>query len=561
MRSTEEIRALLEKLDGKRASELEDDTLEFKGWEENVKQRHRLLREEAVCLANAHGGTIVLGVRDNVRTKKEAIQGVGVYDIPGLRRAIYDGTDPHILTDIEELVEQEQTLLLIHIPKGLPPHTTSDGVSKIRVGAECKPLTGRMLAQLLASGGQRDFTAEILKEADIERLNPTDVAALRGIITHEGRDKKLASLGDRDLLAALGLTIDGRLTLAGVLLLGRSDVLGHAVPQHEVTFIRYDRPTRYDQRSDMRGSLLSILKEMENLISVNNRIKTVQEKGFRQLELPDLSWEVGREAILNAMTHRDYFVRQGIQVALRRDRMEITSPGGFVGGVRPDNILRHPPVHRNELLARVFQTIGMVNRVGLGVDRIYEGLLELGKDLPRYSADESHVQLTIPLESHAGFALFVAEERRKGRDLALDELILLRQLVHISSLDRWSAAAVLQLSEEEAADRLVKLREAGYLVVRGRGRGAAYDLKRDLAVSLRGKGRVDAEMALDKEAVKLRILALLKERGRLNNSEIRRFSGLNRSQVYRLVKELETGGKTRFRERGRAAFIELIDNK
>src|SRR4030043_689502 len=183
MRSTEEIRALLEKLDGKRASELEDETLEFKGWEANVKQLHRLLREEAVCLANAHGGTIVLGVRDNVRTKKEAIQGGGVYDIPGLRRAIYDGTDPHILTDIEELVEQEQTMLLIHIPKGLPPHTTSDGVSKIRVGAECKPLTGRMLAQLLASGGECDFTAEIVTEADIESLHPTDVAALRGIIT------------------------------------------------------------------------------------------------------------------------------------------------------------------------------------------------------------------------------------------------------------------------------------------------------------------------------------------------------------------------------------------
>lgn len=561
MRTKEDIRALLKQLDGKSADELEDDTLEFKGWEPNLKKLHKLLREEAVCLANARGGTIVLGIRDNIRTRKEAIQGVGVYDIPGLRRAIYDGTDPHILVDFEELVEQEGTLLLVHIPKGLPPHTTSDGVSKIRVGTECKPLTGRMLAQLLASGGQRDFTAEVVPGVDIESLDPLDITTLRSIISQEAVNKRLANLNVGDLLAALGLTIDGQLTLAGVLLLGKADVIRRIVPQHEVTFIRYLRPTRYDQRKDMRGSLLSILKDIENLISINNRIRTVQEKGFRQLELPDLSWEVSREAILNAMTHRDYFIRQGIQVALRGDRLEITNPGGFVGGVRPENILRHPPVHRNELLARIFQTIGMVNRVGLGVDRIYEGLLQLGKDLPRYSADESHVQLTIPLESHIEFALFVSEERRKGRDLALDELILLRRLVHVSSLDRWSAASALQLSEEEAAERLVKLREFDYLVVRGRGRGAAYDLRRNLADRLRGRDRVDAEMLLDKEGIKLRTLGLLRERGRLKNSEIRRFSGLNRSQVYRLVKELEAEGKIRFRERGRGAYIELIENK
>jgi ATP-dependent DNA helicase RecG len=311
----------------------------------------------------------------------------------------------------------------------------------------------------------------------------------------------------------------------------------------------------------MQDSLLSVLKEMEKLVSVNNRITTVQEQGFRQLELPDLSWEVSREAVLNAMTHRDYFIRQSIQVGLRRDRLEIISPGGFVGGVTPANILRHAPVHRNELLARVFQTIGLVNRVGLGVDRIYEGLLELGKDLPHYSSDESHVQLTILLESHPEFALFVREERQKGRELIVDDLILLRKLVQVSSLDRWTAASALQLNEEEAAKRLALLREAGYLVVRGRGRSATYDLKRELADRLRGRGRVDAEMPLDREATKLRILTLLHERGRLTNSEIRRFSALDRIQAYRLVKELESEGKVHFRGRGRAAFIELSDNK
>jgi ATP-dependent DNA helicase RecG len=557
----EEIRAILKQLEGRSAHELESETLEFKRWEPNLKQLHRLLREEAVCLANTRGGAIVLGVNERARTRKEAIQGVGQYDIPSLRRAIYDGTDPHILVDIEEIIEPEGTLLLVHIPRGLPPHTTTDGVSRIRVGSECKPLTGRMLAQLLAAGGQRDITAEVIPDACLDDLDPKDIAELRRIIEQDAENKNLASLQVNELLSSLGLVSGENPVFACLLLLGKAEVIRRTIPQHEVTFIRYIGPTRYDQRKDLRGSLLSVLKDMENLISINNRIKTIQENGFRQLELPDLSWEVSREAVLNAMTHRDYFIRQNIQVALRRDRLEVISPGGFIGGVTPENILRHPPVHRNELLARVFQTIGLVNRVGLGVDRIYERLLELGKDLPRYSADESHVQLTIPLESHTEFALFVLEERRRGKVLLLDDLILLSQLVHVSSLDRWSAASALQLSKDEAAERLVKLREAGYLVVRGRGRSATYDLNRGLADRLTGRGRVDAEMLLDREGVKLRILSLLRERGRLTNSDIRRFSAMDRIQVYRLVKELEADGKIRFKGRGRAAFIELAENK
>jgi len=561
MRTKDEIRTILRHLEGKSAEDLEDEELEFKHWDSDPKALHRILREHVVCLANSRGGTIVLGVRDGVRTRKEAIQGIGHYDLPGLRRAVYDGTDPHILVEIEELVEPEGKLLLIHVPKGMPPHTTSDGVAKIRIGKECKPLTGRTFAQLLASGGQRDPTGEVIPGTSDADLDPTEIVHLRKIIQRDAQNEELARLADRPLLEAMGLiTMDG-VTLAGLLVVGRKEALAHRVPQHEVTFLRYRSATRYDQRRDLRGPLLAVLREMEQLVSVNNRVRTVQEEGFGQLEFPDLSWEVAREAVLNAVTHRDYFLRQGVQVALYRNRLEVISPGGFIGNITPENVLRHPPVHRNELLARVFQTVGLVNRVGLGVDRIYESLLRLGKDVPRYTADEAHVRLVIPLQTHERFALFIAMEERGGRSLDLDDLLILRALSRISSLDRWSAASVLQLPEEEAAAKLVHLREAGYLVVRGRGRGASYDLRRDLADRLRGRATVDADFALDEEAVKLRIIALLRERGQLTNSEIRRFSGFSRVQAYRLVKELEGEKKIRFAGKGRGTHILLAQTK
>jgi hypothetical protein len=115
------------------------------------------------------------------------------------------------------------------------------------------------------------------------------------------------------------------------------------------------------------------------------------------------------------------------------------------------------------------------------------------------------VRLTVPLATHSGSALFVAQEERRERTLELDDLLVLRAFMHFSLLDRWRAAQVLQLSEEEVAKGLAILRQRGYLVVRGRVRGASYDLKRELADRLRGRAAVDAELPLDEEAVRLRI--------------------------------------------------------
>lgn len=144
-----EIRALLKKLDGAPADAIESETLECKPWDPapvRLKDQLREVREAVVCLANARGGAIVLGIQDRVRTRKEAIRGVANLCADSLRKAIYDGTDPHLLVDCEELVEPEGRLLVLHVPRGLGVHTTTEGVAKVRVGKDCQPLTGSMLA-------------------------------------------------------------------------------------------------------------------------------------------------------------------------------------------------------------------------------------------------------------------------------------------------------------------------------------------------------------------------------------------------------------------------------
>lgn len=552
-----EIRELLHRLDGVSADDIESETVECKSWvphPQALDSQVRELREAVVALANQRGGVVILGVADRKRTRKDAVQGVGGLDPDSLRRKIYDGTEPHILVEIEELVEPEGRLLVVHVPRGIPPHTTSEGVAKIRVGKESKPLTGSQLSQILFAGGQKDITAQPLPESSITDLDTEEIKRLRRIIETEGSNPDLARVNnDAEFLSNLGILRDGQLTLAAVLLLGKAAALARWSPQHEVIFIRFKTSTRYDVRRDLKGPLFAVLEVLEKTLQERTRLTLVGAAGLGELAVPDLTWIAAREALLNALAHRDYFLNQSIQVHLYDDRLEISSPGGFVGGVSPQNILRHPPVRRNPLLADALQKAGLINRVGMGVDRIYEELLKFGKRMPFYHADESTVQLVLPTVTNLGFAQLVAEEFRAGRRFELDDMICLSALSVRGRLDRWSAAKELQLPEEEAAEKLASLRVRGYLLPQGRGRGTRYRLTRPLSDRLRGEDAANPDLALDDEAIRLRIQAVLGERGKLTNAEARRISGYNRMEVIGLMHKIISDGHAKLVGKGRGA--------
>jgi DNA-binding IclR family transcriptional regulator len=126
-------------------------------------------------------------------------------------------------------------------------------------------------------------------------------------------------------------------------------------------------------------------------------------------------------------------------------------------------------------------------------------------------------------------------------------------LAERGEIDRWAAARALQLGEDEAAERLVSLRERGYLKPRGRGRGTAYRLARVYSDELRGPIATDDDVRLDAEAVRLRVVAILEERGQLSNAEIRRISGFSRPEVVRLMRQLRAEGVAVLEGAGRAA--------
>ena len=550
----DELLEILDRLDGETADALESETLEFKSWQrtESHRRKSRMVRETVVAFANARGGILVLGVVDGKRTRREAIQGVDNLDVGRLRREIYDGTDPHILVDVKEVQAPEGRVLFLRVPPGVPPHTTSEGIAKIRIGKDTQPLSGSLLARLVVSSGGRDLTSDVLQGVGLEALDPEQIELLRRDIRTEGTNRELASLPTSELLSALNLISGSEVTMAAILLLGRKiDIIRHT-PQHELIFVRYRDQTHYDFRRDFRESMFEILRSLETLFEANHRVTIVQADGFRHLELPDFSWLVVREAVLNALMHRDYFMQQSIYVNLHDNRVEVVSPGGFIGGVTPQNVLRHEPVRRNPLLSAALQSVGLVNRVGLGVDRIFDEVLRLGKSLPRYEVSESYVRLTIPTTTHVEFARFVADSARRGTDLERDDLIVLRSLITRGEHDRWSAAEDLQLSDQQAANILVSLRQRGFLDVSGRGRGATYRLSERFAHWQEYDPVVVGGILGNDEAHSL-ILATLAEEGTVTNGRIRELTGYSRGEVLRLTKKMREDGLIEVRGSRRGA--------
>lgn len=545
MRSPAEIRNLLAQLDGSPADSLESETLEFKPWTaapDARKRQVRTLREAIIAIANAQGGNVVLGVADRKTTRTEAIHGVGDLDSEGLRRDIYDGTDPHILVDVESVEEPEGRLLVIRVPRGLGLHTTTEGVARLRVGKESKPLTGSGLAQALLNRGGLDLTAETVPGASRSDLDPEQIERLRRVIEAEKGTPGLTRLTDGELLKALDLVTSSGITRAAILLLGTPSALARMAPGNEIIFTRHtSADTRYDARRDLKSPLLRQLDEVEELVTAHSGLRTVALEGLRDLEVPDVSrWSV-REGILNAVCHRDWFVSQSVMVTLHPDRLEIQSPGGFVGGVTAENVMRHPPVRRNPLLAGVLQSIGLVNRAGLGVDRLHEESLRAGKRPPRYDDAPSYVRLVLPTRTDPDFAAFVARERQAGRELALDDLLVLEALTRSADVDRWTAAVWLRVEEAAAAERLASLRERGYLKPVGRGRGARYRLADRLARRhWTGPVRPEVDPAMSGQ-----ILQLVFDRGSITNADVRRLTGLSRFQALGLLRKLSTDGLLR----------------
>lgn len=551
MRSAEDIRQLLDTLDDHIADDLEAQDLDFKEWKfRSTRDALAMVVEMAVCMANGDGGTVVFGVADRVRGRDRALTGVPEeIDANRLMKAVYDSTDPKLTPRFEELRIPEGTgrLLVMQVYGGMPPYTDTQGQGKIRRGKDCLPLTGSLRRQIMVETGETDYTAVPVDGSPEELLSPSAMEQLRDAARAERAPADLLARSDRALLESLNVLRDGRLTRAGVLLAGRPEAVRAEFPRYDWTHLRMRSDTAYQDREDGHEALPVALNRLLQRIMADNPITTV-ESGLYHFEYRTYPELALREALLNALCHADFRLGGPVLVKQFPDQLEISNPGGFIGGISPENILHHRPVARNPLLVSALLTLRVVNRSNLGVGRMFGAMLIEGKAPPRILDEGESVRVSFQRQvMSASFRGFVAEEGKRGHLLKVDHLLVLHYLLAHPELDTATAARLCQRDEEAARGVLNELEvHFGYLERGGgSGRGSYWTLRPDLYRKLGGSGNPERNRRIDWEAAKMRVVSLLQERARrgedgLKNEELRQITRLSRKQVVRLMQELRT---------------------
>jgi ATP-dependent DNA helicase RecG len=530
--SDEIVLQLLDRLMDGPADALESQVLDFKRWEGTKKSLSESV-EMAVCFANAEGGLVVFGVKDRIRGRELAITGCDHYDLDVWRRGIYESTRPHLTVDVSELEVPEGTLILVRVPKGpTPPYGTAAGLYQVRVGKNCMPYSPDAFQRRQVSTGMLDWSAQPADGVDKGDLDPTEIARLRNALYAHRPGSPLLDLEDQDLLTALGIIKGKQVTRAGFLLVGRADQLAAVLPGHEVIYLHYSSPIELDFRLDLKAPLLLALERLTEAINARNPFRTLKT-GLFHTDIAAFPETAFREAILNALIHRDYLEPGSVYVRHTEREMTISSPGGFIGGITPENILHAEPRARNRLLAEVFQKIGLVERAGIGRRRIFIPTLAYGKRPPLYEADDHMVRLTLFDGSFdEALAAFIARHQRAGASFDLDALLLLSYLREHMEIDTAAAARLCQLPEARVRDRLEQLclQPDPWLERRGRQRGVTYHLARSAAAELLGKGVYSRSRAIDRVQWPVLIRRYVEEHGSISNNECRELLLLGNSR-------------------------------
>ena len=509
----------------------EDEHLEFK--EAKTKFDFEKLVKYCVALANEGGGRMILGVTDKL--PRTVVGSRAFPDLAWTKAGLIERL--RLRVDVEEIQHPDGRVLVFQIPTrsiGVP--IEYKGAYWMRGGEALVPMTPDQLQRIFAEASP-DFSSEICTSAQLDDLDPTAVDVLRQLWQRKSPDQDIVTRPDEQLLADAELLVDGEVTNAALILLGTRKALGKYLAQAELIFEYRSNevPGPAAERHEFRQGFLPVLDEIWKLINQRNDLQHFQQ-GLFIWDVPTFNERVVREAVLNAVSHRDY--RHGGSIFVRQypRRIEIVSPGGFPAGITPENILRQQNP-RNRRIAEVLSKCGLVERAGQGFDRIFRECIQQSKPLPDFSHTDAYsVWLTLHGDIQDQEFLRFLEEigREQVAAFGLDDLLVV-DLVHRE-----------QPVPDDLKPRIGHLLDLGIIERVGRGRGVRLLLSRQFYRHIGQAGVYTRRRGLDRETNKELLLRHIQD-NRKEGSQLRELvqvlPALSYVQVQKLLQELRIKGQ------------------
>ena len=407
-----------------------------------------------------------------------------------------------------------------------------------------------------------DFSAQIMKEATIDDLDPNERVRLRSIIKLRKGDKTLLELTDEELDKALQIIKEdnGVLypTVTGLLLIGKEDRLQRIMPTAKTSF-QVLEGTKVRINEQIAKPLLATFSILENYVKAWNPEREM-EQGLFRIPIPEFSEDAFREGIVNAFCHRDYSMLQMVRLAIEDEGMSISSPGGFIEGVNLNNLLTIEPHGRNHALADALKRIGLAERTGRGIDRIFQGSIVYGRPLPDYSeSTPTYVKLFIQrAEPDLAFTRMISnEENRIGRMLPINSLLVLSTLQTQRRATIQELAASIHVSEARTKANVEKLIESGLVEANGTGKTRMYRLSAKVYREQDNVIGYVRQTGIDRLKHNELVLKLAKQQGYVTRENVHDLLGITESQAYRVLKWLADDDKLILKGKGRNLRYEL----
>lgn len=533
------VAALDDVYSGALPADLESEQLDFKQVGRSRSEALGNLAEAASCFANAHGGSLVVGIKDQMRGP-DAFVGCEL-TTSEVRRAIFERVEPPLTVDVEPYVHPGGDCLVISVPQGATLHSYK-GRSTERIGTSCEPMRPERIALVVDERRGADWS-DASTELPLTAVDPLAMAAARqflgaaGTATHQ----RFGRMTDTDLLRALGVVdARGRLKRAGeALFVDSPDRAEYMAYVHRRT------PSgALTTNTQFRGPLVTALRELFELIAARVDTTSVNVTSLVQAQIADLPESAVREAVVNAVMHRDWRDGSRVMVEHTATQLSVTSPGPFLAGITPQNVLTSVSRTRNRTLSQAVRALGLAETAGTGVDRMFAAMAGLGHQPPSFESGEANVRVTLvggaPNEHLARLVATLPE----GSADDADTMLVLVWLLTKRTVTAAGVAPVLQKPEPEAqavlsrlsaspVDLLEPTRESSRL------RRPTYRLREGPIAAL---GPAVAYRRRTLDSIDRRITELTREAGEINARMVRLVLDTDPTATSRILGDLVTRG-------------------
>ena len=537
MPRTDEARAALAAIQaGATPRNLESPTLEFKEQGRSEGDALKTIADAALCFANASGGVVVVGVADN-KSGAAAIVGCTL-EVDAVPRRVWELSRPPLTVDAWEERVGAARLVFVSVPQSPEIHSDPQGRAPRRIGQDCLPMDPSEQMRLREDRRGIDLTASetalVLKDLSEPALE--SARELLAKFTDERR--RLARLANEELLRALGvMTNQGRVLMAGQLLFGKAATGSPPAIVYEYRATSGGEPKAIER---LPGPLLPSFQAALQLVRARQTVTPLNLPGGQQVQLEDYPTLAVREALANAIIHRDHHLSGPVNVIHSPELLTVASPGPLVSGVTPENILTHPSKPRNPCLANAARVLGLAEEVGRGVDRMFREMIGSGRDIPRFESHHDHVRVSLAGgRANTQVARFVAQLPEQERD-DTDTMLVLFRLCTVKTVSAQQIAPLLQKSVPEVEQVLGRLSTDAVAILEPtrlttRRTNPAYRLRGEV---LRELGAAVPYQRRTVDEIDRKVIAHVREYGKVTNRTVQNMMDFEVQRAAVILKDM-----------------------